>query len=146
MAIQGFGNANLKDIKAFESNNGISLPNDYINFLLSYNGGVVELTDENTVHVEDLGKDVNIDILFGMKTKEPELSVELWLNDYRSDMPQGTIILGASYQHGFVILLCSNEDAGVYYWDHAYEFACSNDDSNTYFIADTFADFVKGLL
>jgi len=66
--------------------------------------------------------------------------------DYKSDMPQGSLIVGDSHQHGLIILLCSGEETGVYYWDHAYEFLDSNDESNTYYIADTFADFVKNLL
>ncbi len=146
MAIQGFGNANQKDIRAFEKNIGVRLPDDYFDFLLQYNGGIVELTDENTVRIEDLGESIYIDILFGLNSKRAELGLELWQNDYRSDMPSETIIIGTSYQHGFIILICSGEDAGVYYWDHAYEFSCSNDETNTYFMADTFTDFIRKFL
>ena len=146
MAIKSFGHATLDDIKAFKTNNSINLPNDYINFLLKYNGGVIELNDNNVINIEDMGESVNIDVLFGLSTNEAELSVELWLNDYKQDMPQGSIIIGTSYQHGFIILLNSDELSGVYYWDHAYELPFSNDEINTYFLADTFTDFVKGLL
>lgn len=147
MAIQSFEKeAYLKDIKTFEANNKIELPKDYINFLLRYNGGNIELNDENVIYVDDLGENINIDVLFGVNTKEPELSVEFWTNKYKNEMPQDTIIIGDSYQHGFVILLCFGEDAGVYYWDDTYEFPRSDDEANTYFIADTFTDFVKGLL
>jgi hypothetical protein len=146
MAIQGFGAANINDIRSFEARNNVHLQNDYIEFLLAYNGGVVEPTDENSVYIEDLDANVNIDVLFGVNTNDPELDLQLWLNDYKSDMPQSTIIIGDSHQHGLIVMLCSDEDSGVYYWDHAYEFPVSNDESNTYFIADTFADFAKGLI
>ena len=146
MAIQGFGKSDFRDIRTFEGENNIKLPNDYADFLHRFNGGVVGLTDENSVYIKEFEANVNIDVLFGIKSEEPELSIELWLSDYRSEMPEDTIIVGTSYQHGFIVLLCSGEDAGVYYWDHAYEFACSNDGSNTYYIADTFADFIKGLI
>ena len=115
MEIQGFGNGDMKSISAFESNCGVKLP------------------------------DVNIDVLFGINIKDTELSLELWLNDYRSDMPESTIIIGASYQHGLIIMICSGADAGIYYWDHAYEFACSNDETNTYYIAKTFTEFIQSL-
>ncbi|SMC88244.1 SMI1/KNR4 family protein [Papillibacter cinnamivorans] len=146
MAIQGFGAANPNDIRIFEAHNGIYLPNDYVKFLLTYNGGVVKPTDENSIYIEDLNATVNVDVFFGVKTKDPELDVQLWLNDYKSDMPQGTIIVGDSHQHGFIVLLCTGEETGVYYWDHAYEFPNSNDESNTYYIADTFTEVVKNLL
>ena len=146
MAIQGFGKANFSDIRDFELKNNIKLPNDYTNFLLNYNGSNVELTDQNSIYIKEFREAVNIDVLFGLKTKNPELSIELWLSDYKSEMPNDTLIIGASYQHGLIVLLCASEDTGVYYWDHAYQFPCSNDDSNTYFMADTFTDFVRGLI
>lgn len=31
---------------------------------------------------------------------------------------------------------------GVYYWDDSYHFDFSEDDMNTYFIADSFSDFL----
>lgn len=146
MAIQSLGKADLNDIRRFEFQNEIKLPNDYVEFLLNYNGGILDATDENSFFIEDLGECVNIDVLFGINTKEVELGVELWLNDYRNDMPRNTIILGTSYQHGFIILICAGDDSGVYYWDHAFEFSQSNDDENTYFMFDTFQDFAKGFL
>ncbi len=42
------------------------------------------------------------------------MSVELWLNDYRGDMPQDTIVIGDSYEHGLIILLCSGEDGIIH--------------------------------
>lgn len=144
MAIRSFGSASLENIRAFELANDIQLPDDYVDFLAKYNGGVVE-TIENKVNVKSLGEDIHIDVLFGVRTKDPELSVELWLNDYRGDMPQDTIVIGDSYEHGLLILLCSGEDTGVYYWDHTHEFASTTSEGNTYFIAETFTDFYKNL-
>ena len=142
MIIKAFGEANIEEISIFEMSAGIKLPNDYIDFLLKYNGGSVELTIGNAIHIEDLGEDINIDILFGIKTKEPELSVEVWLNDYRNDMLQGSIIIGTSYQHGFIILIRFGEYQGVYYWDHTFSFEQSNEEHNTYFIANSFQEFI----
>jgi len=146
MAMKGFGNADLSDIRDLELENNIKLPNDYIDFLLRFNGGDVEPTDENSIYIEEFGEGINVDVLFGIQTKEVELSVEFWSNKYRNEMPHDVIIIGDSYQHGFIVLLCSGENAGIYYWDDTYEFECSNDENNTYFIADTFTDFVKGLI
>jgi hypothetical protein len=146
MNIKKFGNANIKTIKVFETENNITLPKDYIEFLLNYNGCDIEPTDDNLVYIEDLNENINVDVLFGLNTDNPELGIELWLNEYGNEMPSEAIIIGTSYQHGFIVLLCAGEDAGVYYWDDTYEFPCSNGEANTYFIADTFTELVKGII
>ena len=38
-------------------------------------------------------------------------------------------------------MICAGEDSGIYYWDDAYNFGTSNDDSNVYWIADSFTEF-----
>lgn len=146
MAIKGFGKADIKDIKSFELKNDITLPNDYIDFLLKYNGADIELSENNSFFIEEINDNINIDVLYGVNTKDPELSIELWLNDYKNEMPPHTLIIGISYQHGFVVMLCSGEDAGIYYWDDAYEYDCSNDDNNTFFMAETFTDIANKIL
>ncbi|NMC56794.1 MAG: SMI1/KNR4 family protein [Eubacteriaceae bacterium] len=146
MAIKGFGKADIDDIKSFELKNDLNLPDDYIDFLLKYNGGEVELTDNNSFFIKGINDNVNIDVLYGVNTENLELSVELWLNDYKIDMPPYTLIVGSCYQYGFIVMLCYGEDAGIYYWDDSYEYACSNDDNNVFFMVDTFSDIVDKIL
>ena len=144
--MQGFGNAKMKDIQIFQEEFHIHLPSDYIDFLLESNGGDVVLNDANSLHVEDAREGINVDVLFGIKLLDPELSIEFWTNKYKDEMPNGMIIIGDSYQHGFFVLACSGKDLGVYYWDDTHELNCSSDESNVYFLAETFTDFIKSLL
>lgn len=146
MAIQGFGEANLKDIQSFQQNYNIDLPKDYIDFLLHYNGADIQPDDNNLIHISSINVDIQVDVLFGVNVSNPELGVELWLNDYADEMPLGSIIIGDSYEHGFLVLFTAGEDKGLYYWDHTYNLPDSNDEANTYFIADTFTDFINQLL
>jgi hypothetical protein len=44
-----------------------------------------------------------------------------------------------------LLLINDGSDNGVYYWDDSYSFEESDDDCNTYFIADSFSDFVNSL-
>lgn len=146
MSIKKFGNADKNNILLFEQKYNLKLPNDYINFLFNFNGGDVNPDKNSEVYVRFLRQNINVDVLFGINTKNPELGIELWMNDYKREIPDDTIIIGASYQHGLIVMLCSGDDAGIYYWDHTYEYECSNNDNNTFFIADTFTDFAKNLL
>ena len=148
MAIKKFRETSTNDIVSLEQRFNVILPQDYIDFLLQYNGGNVEIDDDCGIYVRYLKEYIHIDVLFGLDTGYQNANIDTWMSDniIASDMPENTIIIGDSIEHGFIVLLCAGEDAGVYYWDHAYEFKCSNDESNTYFVADTFTDFAKGIL
>ena len=148
MAIKKFRETSINDIVSLEQRFNVILPQDYIDFLLQYNGGNVGIDDDCGIYVRYLKEYIHIDVLFGLDTGYQNANIDTWMSDniIASDMPENTMIIGDSIEHGFIVLLCAGEDAGVYYWDHAYEFKCSNDESNTYFIADTFTDFAKGIL
>lgn len=146
MTINRIGNADIQAIQAFEKKYNLQLPKDYVDFLLQFNGGDVVLDDNNEVFVRYLNDRIHIDVFFGINTGEPQLDLDWRMEKYKDDISSDTVIIGDSYEHGFIVLLCSGEDAGVYYWDHTYTFECSNDESNTYFIADTFTDLINGLL
>lgn len=42
MTIQKFGRATLQEITKFEKQHKVKLPNDYVEFLKEFNGGVIE--------------------------------------------------------------------------------------------------------
>ena len=58
---------------------------------------------------------------------------------------ENTIIIGDSLQHGFIVMICVGENAGVYYYDDSYYFEESNDEGNVYWIAENFEEFWKML-
>ena len=51
MAIKKFGQTSIENIRLLEKKYNVKLPNDYIEFLLRYNGGDVVLDDDNDVYV-----------------------------------------------------------------------------------------------
>jgi hypothetical protein len=146
MAIAKFGTSKIEYVKAFEEKYHLQLPNDYINFLLKYNGGVVEKDQNCKVFVTSLNETIHLDVLFGIGTGHENANIDTWMSMFRDDMIDGTVIIGDSVEHGFLVLVCAGDDAGICYWDHSYEFPNSNDESNMYFITNTFTDFVKVLL
>ena len=145
MAISEFGAVAISDVKMLENRYNIKLPKDYFDFLCSIGGGVIGKLDDE-IYVKSISDIISVDVLFGINTQYINANIDIWMDKYLDEMPEDTIIIGDTLEHGFIVLLCSGENAGVYYWDDTYNFACSSDEYNTYFIADTFTDFVKDLL
>lgn len=63
----------------------------------------------------------------------------------RDELLEKTIIIADDIIQGFIVLICEGEDKGVYYWDDAYNFETSDDESNVYWIADDFTSFLEQL-
>ena len=145
MTIRKFGAAPISDIKILESRYNINLPKDYFDFLCALGGGVIDKSN-NEVFVRSISDKISVDVLFGINTQYKNANIDTWMDKYLNEMPVNTLIIGDTLEHGFIVMLCSGEDAGIYYWDDTYHFACSNDENNTFFIADTFTDFTKALL
>jgi hypothetical protein len=146
MVIKKFQDTTPKAILLLEQKYNIKLPQDYIEFLLKYNGGDVTLDDESGIYVKDLQEDIHVDVLFGINTGYDNANIETWMIDYSNELPSDTIIIGDSYEHGFILILCSGKDAGIYYWDDTRHFKCSSDEKNAYFIADTITEFTKNII
>ncbi len=143
--IRNFGINPIADVKMLEKKYDLKLSNDYFEFLCNVGGGIVEKTN-NEIYIEDIKDVISIDVLFGLNTAYKNANIEMWTDKYYDEIPRNTIIIGDTLEHGFVVMLCLGEDAGIYYWDDTYHFECSNDENNTYFIADTFTEFAKKLL
>ena len=96
--------------------------------------------------VKSLKGTIHVDVLYGIGTAHENANIDTWMAMFKDDMLDGAVIIGDSIEHGFLVLMCSGDDAGICYWDHSYEFPSSNDESNMYYITDTFSDFVKNFL
>lgn len=140
--IHNFGEVPLSNIKMLEDRYNTRLPKDYFDFLRSIGGGVVDKST-NEIFIKGISDTVSIDILFGINTPYKNANIELWMDKYYHEIPADTLVIGDSLEHGLFVLLCSGADAGVYYWDDTYYFAASSDANNTFFVADTFSDFIK---
>lgn len=141
-----FGKNQHKDILELQRMYSIDFPNDYIYFLVEYNGGIIEKNDSNKIYVEDLSTHISIDVLFGLDTGNSASDIKTWMNKLQNELFDKSIIIGDDLLHGFIVMICEGENAGVYYWDDSYQFDESTDAANTYWIADNFTDFIKQLL
>jgi hypothetical protein len=142
MKIIPYGKTTAEEIKALESEFEMTLPDDYKEFLLNNNGGVPEVKYA-AFYVEELKEDISLDVLYGIGVEK--LDVSRWSNMFRNDLPPRSLVIGVDPGGGMLLLINDGEDNGVYYWDDSYSFEESDDDRNTYFVADSFTDFVDSL-
>lgn len=130
-------------ISQLEKQLGFTLPADYRNFLLNNNGGRV---DDEVFFVEGLGQDVMMDVFYGITHRNRALTLSYWLKEYSDELQENTLIIGTDPGGGMLTCITTGEDKGIYYWDHSHFFETSTEeDGNTYFVADSFADFSSKL-
>lgn len=143
--MESFGKVKEESIQKIENLFHVVLPEDYTKFLLDFNGGVILNTEPGEVYLKDIAQFINIDVLYGIDTGKSECDIEYWTDKYFDDLLENTIIIGDSLQHGFIVMICVGENAGVYYYDESYYFEESNDEGNVYWIAENFEEFWKML-
>ena len=131
------------DLDAIEKKLSVSLPADYKAFLIEHNG----ICTENTiVRIEAIKEETLLNVLFGSDPQlNRALTLEYWNTEYKDDIPEGALLIGDFQDGGFLLLIPDGDYKGVYYYDHAYTFESSDDDGNTYLLADTFEAFINSL-
>lgn len=144
--IQPYGAVSEEQVRKLERRYHIQLPAGYREFLLTYGGGDVEVREENRILIPDQDTYVSANLLFGFQCCEACQMIPC-MDMFIDDMVENTLIIGEAIEHGFFILLCEgDEDAGaIYYWDHTYELESSSDECNTYWVADSFEEFLAML-
>lgn len=140
MIIEYLGNCTKVDISKIETKYSLSFPLDYSSFLSRYNGAIAK--QGTSVKLPSLGNYIEIDSLFGLNCKRKWLNFEYWMDKYCDELPPNTAIIGRDILGGFLVLICSSDSEGIYYWDSARNYEASNSDSNAYYIAKTFTEFL----
>ena len=140
-----FGFANNGEILMLENEFEVVLPEDYKSFLLQENGGRnTAYRYKNLVRIPQVSEEINIDVMFGVSTNVKNGDIKQWTSEYQDDLFPNSIIIGDTIQHGFIVVWLSKDDnAGIYYYDDTYEFASSTDNMNTYFLANSFSEFLN---
>lgn len=95
--------------------------------------------------VEDLGEFILMDTLYGVKTKSRSQDIIFKNREYIDDIPSESILIGRDLGGGWLLLIHDKENDGIWYYDHSYFFKQSSDELNTYFICETFAEFMQML-
>ena len=139
----GFRLPSVAEIEAAERSLGVTLPDDYKQFLLAYNGGRPE---PNCFSVKDRG-DALVNMLFGVRDSQTrfDLARELELATELDPLPDGFIAVGNDPGGNSLLLSTAGSDRGeVYFWDRSGLWV-REDGHNTFPVANSFTAFLESL-
>ena len=144
MNITPWGENDKVTVSAFEQQIGFALPEDYRQFLINNNGGRV---NDQMFFVKGLGQAVLMHVLYGLtNTQSRGLTLGYWLAEHADDIGEKELVIGHDPGGYQLLLVIGGDDKGGYYWDHNNFFPQSADGGgNTYFVANTFAEFINSL-
>ncbi|MCV9934089.1 SMI1/KNR4 family protein [Flavobacterium sp. LS1R47] len=142
MKINSYGIGNIENIKKIEEEFGINLPEDYKIFLINNNGGEV---DDAYFYVNDISQKIMMGLFYGVDLEKNAANIIKINKEYEDDILDNSLLIGGDAGGGWILLVFDGESDGIWYYDHSYFFEESTDELNTYFICDTFTEFLEML-
>ena len=143
MNFESIKSGNESSVREFEKQLGFDLPKDYKNFLIQNDG--VKFVNYSHFYVSVLEQNVLIDILYGV-TGEKRYSITRQNNIFKDEIPEKSLLIGEDPGGTPILLICEGKNSGVYFFDNNYFFEDSSDEQNTYWLADTFTEFMHLLV
>ena len=131
----------IQSTNTFLSNLSFDLPSDYVSFLKEYDG--VKVLD-GAFFVPDLDQKVLLDILYGV-TCPKRFNLLKANEELDGELPDKSIVIGEDPGGAYILLTNDGENNGIYFYDYRHFFDQSDEESNTYFITDTFQNFLDEL-
>lgn len=132
-----------KSIREIEKTIHRKFPEDYKKFLKKTNGGEFEINDieKHGIEIEGIDQEpIYIDSFFG--TLEGMSGLYNWNNPDEEMFRKNAINIAYTLNHGLITYITSGKDKGIYFWDTTFDFDCSDDDGNAYFLAENFDEFL----
>lgn len=144
MKIISYGKSAKENVQILENCFNINLPEDYKEFINLNNGADIA---DGIFYVKDLREKILMGGFFGVNEDADAKTVDLIYQnkEYEEDIPHNSLLIGSDAGNGWILLVCDGENDGIWYYDHSYSFKQSTDELNTYFISETFTDFLKML-
>ena len=95
LMIRPLGHASDQEIKDLEEKYMLTLPEDYKNFLKENNGGRCPSYEfENSIEIKNINEEINVAVLYGIKTGVKNSDIEDWTDEYLDDLFSNSIIIG----------------------------------------------------
>ena len=136
MKIKAINKGSEAKALAFQEFLDFTLPDDYFNFLAQNDGAII---DEAYFYVKDIEEYIMFDLFY---------SIEKCIKTYEEfcdDFPEKSLVIGRD-PGGAMLLLVTTDvgdfSKGIYFYDHSHFFEASNSNCNTYFVCDTFSEFI----
>lgn len=129
----------LKDVEQFESEHDVTLPKQYVDFLIKFNGGYPK---ESTFKISDSEGESIVNLFYAIGDMKSNLAKVFDMLD--GEIPEDFISI-ANDPGGNEILLGVNgiNQGKVYFWMHDIE--TEDEMGNMYFLADSFSQFFNNL-
>ena len=136
MRIEAINKGSEAKTLAFQEFLGFTLPDDYFNFFQKNDGAII---DEAYFYVKDIEEYIMFDLFYNI-----EKCIKIY-EEFSDDFPEKSLVIGRDPGGGMLLLVTTDVgdfSKGIYFYDHSHFFEASNSDCNTYFICDTFTDFI----
>lgn len=130
---------NINEIREFEGQYVLSLPEQYIDFLLIYNGGYPEAS---TFKISDEEGESVVNKFYGIGDMKGNLAKVFEVLD--GELPEGFISIGSDPGGNEICIGVSKDYFGkIYLWMHDME--SDEEMDNMYFLSNSFNDFFDNL-
>ena len=136
MKIKAINKGSEAKALAFQEFLGFILPDDYFNFLAQNDGAII---DEAYFYVKDIEEYIMFDLFYDI-----EECIETY-EEFSDDFPDKSLVIGRDPGGGMLLLVTTEVgdfSKGIHFYDHSHFFEASNSDCNTYFVCDTFTEFI----
>jgi len=136
MKIKAINKGSEAKTLAFQEFLGFTLPDDYFNFLAQNDGATI---DEAYFYVKDIEEYIMFELFYDIKE-----CIETY-EEFHENFPDKSLVIGADPGGAILLLVTTdvgNFSKGIYFYDHSHFFEASNSDCNTYFVCDTFSEFI----
>lgn len=136
MKIEAINKGSEAKALAFQEFLGFILPDDYFNFLVQNDGAII---DEAYFYVKDIEEYIMFDLFYDI-----EKCIKIY-EEFSDDFPDKSLVIGRDPGGGMLLLVTTEVgdfSKGIHFYDHSHFFEASNSDCNTYFICDTFSEFI----
>ena len=136
MKIKAINKGSEAKVLAFQEFLGFTLPDDYFNFLTQNDGAII---DEAYFYVKDIEEYIMFDLFYDI-----EECIETY-EEFSDDFPDKSLVIGRDPGGGMLLLVTEDVgdfSKGIHFYDHSHFFEASNSDCNTYFVCDTFTEFI----
>lgn len=142
MKIIKYNDGSLSNVDKLEKNLNLKLPTDYRDFLIENNGANIE---NAFFYVKEINKVIPMGYFFGVDIDKGQTNIIKINKEYEDDIIESSLLIGNDIGSGFLLFIFDGENDGIWYYDHTYFFEQSTDELNTFFICETFSDFMRML-
>lgn len=131
-----------EEILLFEKKIGLSFPKDYKDFLVKYNGGIPSPANFDFYDKSDAST-IRSFFLITKDRNNPE-SIDWTLRLYDGRLPTHFLPVASDLGDNLILLDCSVEARGVFFWDHEEEADEDEEPTmdNMYYLSKSFENFL----